>query len=232
MQRMNPTRLAPEMNIEQARANMIAQQICVGGGVRAQEVLDLLEVVKREHFVPSAFTGFAFADIEIPLPCGENMLKPTIEARILESVAIRQHESVLEIGTGSGYMAALLAHRARFVTTVEIEPALKDLAEKNLADYALANVELVLGNGAGGWGSAEEAYDVIVISGSLPVLPGAILRQVKVGGRIAAFIGKGPTMTAQLVTRTSAAAFDTRNLFETVVKPLRGVRAGTRSIFE
>ena len=220
------------MNLEQARTNMITQQICAGGGVHTQEVLDLLEVVKREHFVPSDLTRFAFADIEIPLPCGENMLKPTTEARILEAIGVKQHERVLEIGTGSGYMAALLAHRARFVTTVEIEPALKDLAEKNLANYALANVELVLGNGTQGWGSEEEAYDVIVISGSLPVLPDVLVRQVKVGGRIAAFIGKMPVMTAQLVTRTSVAACDTRNLFETVVKPLRGVRAGTRRFFE
>ena len=232
MQGMNPTPPTSAMNLEQARTNMITQQICAGGGVHTQEVLDLLEVVKREHFVPSAFTRFAFADIEIPLPCGENMLTPTIEARILEAIAIKQHERVLEIGTGSGYMAALLAHRARFVTTVEIEPMLKELAEKNLADYALANVELVLGNGAQGWGSEEDAYDVIVISGSLPVLPDAIMRQVKVGGRISAFIGKLPVMTAQLITRTSVDAFDTRNLFETVVKPLRGVQAGTRSFLD
>ena len=232
MQGMNPTPPTSAMNLEQARTNMITQQICAGGGVHTQEVLDLLEVVKREHFVPSDLTRFAFADIEIPLPCGENMLTPMTEARILEAIAVKQHERVLEIGTGSGYMAALLAHRARFVTTVEIEPALKELAEKNLANYALANVELVLGNGARGWGSEEEAYDVIVISGSLPVLPDAMVRQVKVGGRIAAFIGKMPVMTAQLVTRTSVAACDTRNLFETVVKPLRGVRAGTRRFFE
>ena len=232
MQGMNPTPPTSAMNLEQARTNMITQQICAGGGVHTQEVLDLLEVVKREYFVPSAFANFAFADIEIPLPCGENMLTPTIEARILEAIAIRQHERVLEIGTGSGYMAALLAHRARFVTTVEIEPMLKELAEKNLADYALANVELVLGNGAQGWGSEEDAYDVIVISGSLPMLPDAIMRQVKVGGRISAFIGKLPVMTAQLITRTSVDAFDTRNLFETVVKPLRGVQAGTRSFLD
>ena len=213
------------MHIEQARTNMIAQQIRGGGGVRSQDVLDLLEVVKREHFVPTAYAGFACAEVEIPLPCGENMFKPMVEARILEAVAIKTHERVLEIGAGSGYMAALLAHRARHVTTVEIEPELKALAEKNLAGYDIANVNVVLGNGAQGWRGGDEAFDVIVISGSLPVLPEVFLRQVRVGGRIAAFIGEAPLMVAQITTRTSGTTYDTVKLFETDVKPLRGADA-------
>jgi protein-L-isoaspartate(D-aspartate) O-methyltransferase len=209
------------MNLEQARRNMIDQQICVGGNVHAHEVLDLLSVVRREHFVPVAYANFAFADVEILLPCGENMLTPTTEARIFNAIAIKQHERVLEIGAGSGYMAALLAHRARHVTTVEIEPALQKLAQKNLATYDLTNVEVVLGDGARGWSSTEEAYDVIMISGGLRSLPEAFLRQIKVGGRIAGFIGDAPAMTAKIVTRTSDNTYNTVSLFETCVKPLR-----------
>ena len=203
---------------------MIEQQIRPAG-VYSQDVLELLAVVRREQFVPKGFTNLAFADIEIPLPCAENMLTPRIEALILQAVAIKSHENVLEIGTGSGYMAALLAHRARHVITVEIEPALKTMAEANLAGYGLANVDVALGNGALGWGNVAESHDVIVISGSLPVLPEVFLRQVKIGGRIAAFIGVAPVMTALLVTRVSSAVYETRVLFETCVRPLREEKA-------
>ena len=207
------------MNIEQARSNMIKQQISAGGGVRSQDVLDLFKIVRREHFVPQSYADLAFADTEIPLPCGENMLKPIVEARILEAVAIKPHEQALEIGAGSGYMAALLSYRARHVTSIEIEPALKAMAEKNLASYGIDNVTVELGDGGQGWGSTK--YDVIVISGSLPSLPDNFLRQIKVGGRIAAFIGKAPSMAAQIVRRTSELGFETHNVFASTVKPLR-----------
>jgi len=216
------------MNVEQARSNMIEQQIRAGGAVRDQDVLDLLEVVKREHFVPPAYASFAFAEMEIPLPCGQNMLTPMVEARILEAVAVKRHERVLEIGAGSGYMAALLAHRARHVTTVEIEPELKALAENNLAAYDIANVDVRIGDGAVGWGGVANQYDVIVISGALPQLPDAFLQQIKVGGRIAAIIGEAPFMVAQVITRTSETTYDTLKLFETDVKPLRSAEALSR----
>jgi len=209
------------MNIEQARRNMIDRQICVGGNVHSQEVLDLLAGVRRECFVPPAYAAFAFADIEIPLPCGENMLTPMTEARLLQAIAPRQHERVLEIGTGSGYMAALLAHRARHVTTIEIEPSLQAFAQNNLAAYGVANVEVTLGDGAQGWGTAEAAYDVIVLSGALPVLPEAFLRQIKVGGRIAAFLGDAPLMRAQIITRIAETGYAAVTLFESCIQPLR-----------
>jgi protein-L-isoaspartate(D-aspartate) O-methyltransferase len=211
------------MNIEQARFNMIEQQIRTWD-VLDQEILDLLVVVKREAFVPAAYKSLAFVDTEIPLPCGENMLTPKFEARILQEAAVKKHEHVLEIGAGSGYMAALLAHRARHVTTVEIEPVLKGLAAKNLSGYGITNVDVELGNGALGWTGSDHIgapYDVIVISGSLPFLPDAFLQQIKVGGRILAIIGEAPVMSAQLITRMSEVAYDTVNLFETSVKPLR-----------
>jgi protein-L-isoaspartate(D-aspartate) O-methyltransferase len=211
------------MNIEQARFNMIEQQIRPWD-VLDLDVLNLLMVVKREDYVPAAYKALAFMDTEIPLPCGENMLAPKLEARILQDAAIKKHEHVLEIGAGSGYMAALLAHKARHVTTVEIEPELKALAEKNLAANGVTNATVMLGDGAQGWqgaGANSAPYDVIVISGSLPVLPEAFLKQVKVGGRIVAIVGEAPVMSAELITRTSDVAYNTVKLFETSVKPLR-----------
>jgi protein-L-isoaspartate(D-aspartate) O-methyltransferase len=206
------------MNIEQARFNMIEQQIRPWN-VLDQDVLDLLVVVKREDFVPDAYKALAFVDTEIPLPGGETMFTPKIEARILQEVQLKKHENVLEIGAGSGYMAALLAHKARHVTTVEIKPELKELAQANLARAGVTNVSVELGDGAQGW-SAGAPYDVIVISGALEALPEAFLKQIKVGGRIAAIIGQAPVMTAQVITRVSETAYDTVKVFETNVKPL------------
>ena len=211
------------MNTEQARFNMIEQQIRPWN-VLEQDVLDLLMVVKREEFVPAAYKGLAFMDTEIPLPDGENMLQPKVEARVLQAAAVKKHEHVLEIGAGSGYMAALLAHKARLVTTVEIDPAIRSMAQQNLSAYGIANVDVQLGNGAQGWPATEPGgaaeYDVIVISGSLPFLPESILSQIKVGGRIVAFVGQAPAMSAQVITRTADRVYDTVKLFETVVKPL------------
>ena len=208
------------MNIEKARFNMIEQQIRPWD-VLDLDVLELLVVVKREAFVPLAYRALAFADSEIPLPHGENMLTPKIEARIMQELAVKKHENVLEIGAGSGYMAALLAHKARHVTTVEIEPELKALAEKNLADYGISNVSVEQGDAAHGW--TDATYDVIVVSGSLPVVPEALLANIKIGGRLLAVVGTAPAMTAQIITRTSDIAYSTVNLFETIVKPLRNV---------
>jgi protein-L-isoaspartate(D-aspartate) O-methyltransferase len=204
------------MNIEQARFNMIEQQIRPWN-VLAQDVLDLLTVVRREEFVPAAYRSLAFFDTDIPLPGGETMLAPKVEARILQEANVKKHEQVLEIGAGSGYMAALLAYKARHVTTVEIDPGLKALAEQNLSGYGVANVSVELGNGAQGW---QGEYDVIVISGALPFLPEAFLKQIKVGGRILAIIGEAPVMSLQVITRTSDQVYDTVNVFELMAKPL------------
>ena len=209
------------MNFEQARRNMIEQQI------RTWDVLDLdilqtLVAVRREAFVPTAYQALAFVDTEIPLPQGENMLSPKLEARLLQEAAVQPHESVLEIGAGSGYMAALLAHHAKQVVTVEIVPELRALAEKNLANYGVGNVNVMLGDAARGWtGSGSQAFDVILISGSLPVMPDAFLHQLSVGGRILAVIGEAPVMSACMITRVSDDAWDTVKLFETSVKALR-----------
>lgn len=221
------------MNIEQARFNMIEQQIRTWN-VLDQEVLDLLVAVKREAFVPPAYKALAFMDTEIPLSGEASMLAPKMEARILQEADVKPTDNVLEIGAGSGYMAALLAHRAKHVTTVEIEPALAAMAEKNLSGYGIKNADVVLGNGANGWqGSGANAapYDVIVISGSLPMLPDAFLKQLKVGGRIIAIIGQPPVMVAQKITRLSDVSYETTPLFDTHATPLREAPAPERFKF-
>ncbi|SFD37855.1 protein-L-isoaspartate O-methyltransferase family protein [Massilia yuzhufengensis] len=217
------------MNIEQARFNMIEQQIRPWN-VLDQDVLDLLHVVKREQFVPAAYQNLAFADVEIPLPGGEAMFNPKVEARILQELAVKKHETVLEIGTGSGYMAALLAHKARHVTTVEILPEAKALAEQNLARAGVTNVTVEEGNGAAGWDKGAP-YDVVVVSGGLPVLPEALLKAVKVGGRLAVILGEAPAMSFNIITRTSETAVDTVTLFETNVKMLAGAQTPSRFQF-
>jgi protein-L-isoaspartate(D-aspartate) O-methyltransferase len=211
------------MNIEQARFNMIEQQIRPWN-VLDQDILDMLFVVKREQFVPAAYHNLAFADAEIPLPGGESMLMPKYEARMVQEVAPKKHENVLEIGTGSGYMAALLAHRAGKVTTVEINPETRELAQNNLARAGFGNVTVELGNGAEGWANGAP-YDLIVVSGALEVLPQALLAQLKVGGRIGAIIGQPPAMDFVVVTRTGDATYRTVKIFETNVKYLSGAPA-------
>ncbi|SAL26451.1 protein-L-isoaspartate O-methyltransferase [Caballeronia terrestris] len=207
------------MNIEQARFNMIEQQIRPWD-VLDQDVLNLLTIVKRENFVPAAYRNIAFADLEIPLPGGERMLSPRVEARVLQELALTKHETVLEIGAGSGYMAALLAARARSVTTVEIAPELATFAEQNLAANGVSNAHVVTGDGSLGWPGGAP-YDVICVSGGLPIMPQEFLEQLKIGGRIAAFVGDAPVMKAQIITRVDEKQFRVSDIFETVVAPLK-----------
>lgn len=206
------------MNFEQARFNMIEQQIRPWD-VLDQNVLDLLFAVRREDFVPPALQQLAFADTEIPLGYGAVMLAPKIEAHILQAVQLKKHENVLEIGAGSGYMAALLAAHAAHVTTLEIVPELADMARANLKRAQIDNVTVETANGAEGL-PAKAPFDVIVVSASVPELPQALLAQLKVGGRLFAIVGDEPVMEAQLVTRESESAFRTETLFETVTAPL------------
>lgn len=213
------------MNIEQARFNMIEQQIRPWE-VLDPQVLDLLFVVKREDFVPSAYRNLAFADLEIPLGDGQTMLAPRVEARILQELAVRKSDKVLEIGTGSGYMAALLAARAEHVVSLEIRPAIAANARENLQRAGVDNVSVECADGIGGW-TQRAPFDVIVFSGSLLQVPAAVLRQLRVGGRLAAFVGEAPVMEAQLITCEAEGVYNTINLFETVVPALDGAGGNT-----
>ena len=206
------------MNIEQARFNMIEQQIRPWE-VLDPQVLDLLFVVKREDFVPAAYRNLAFADMEIPIGSGQVMLAPRVEARLMQELAIKNTDKVLEIGTGSGYMAALLAACADQVVTVESRPEIADFARQNLERAGVANVTIEIGDGANGW-SQRGPYDAIVVSGALPSLPDALLKQLRLGGRLAAIVGEAPVMEAQLVTCSAEGVYNTVNLFETVVPKL------------
>jgi len=217
------------MNIEQARFNMIEQQIRPWD-VLDQDVLNLLSIVKREHFVPAAYVDIAFADLELPLPNGQNMLAPRVEARVLQELAVKKHENVLEIGAGSGYMAALLANRAQRVLTVEIDPELAEFARANLAKNGVVNAEVALGDGARGW-AANAPYDVICVSGGMPAVPQELLEQLKVGGRLAAFVGGAPVMEAQIITRIDDKQYRIASVFETYVAPLQNVVQPSRFRF-
>ena len=206
------------MNLEQARFNMIEQQIRPWD-VLDGDVLHLLSVVKREDFVPLAHKALAFVDMEIPLGHGQCMLAPRVEARLLQDAAVQKHEKVLEIGTGSGYMAALLAHRAQRVISLEINPDLAQMARANLQKAGIHNVEVRQLDGAAD-APAEGPFDVIMLSGSVAELPKALLANLKVGGRLVGIVGNEPVMRATIVTRTSEAGFKTSQPWDTVVPRL------------
>jgi protein-L-isoaspartate(D-aspartate) O-methyltransferase len=197
---------------------MVEQQIRPGE-VLDQNVLDLLFAVRREEFVPAARQRLAFADTEIPLGHGAVMLAPKIEAHALQAVQVKKHEKVLEIGTGTGYMAALLAAHAGRVTSVEIVPELAEAARANLKRNNIDNVTVEVGDGAGGL-PEQAPFDVIVISASVPEIPQELLAQLKVGGRLFAIVGKLPVMEAVLVTRETEDSFRSVAQFETVTAPL------------
>ena len=208
------------MNIEQARFNMIEQQIRPWD-VLDPKVLTLLAKVKREDFVPAAYRDLAFADLEIPLGEGQAMLPPRVEARLLQELGIKKTDRVLEIGTGSGYMAALLAASAEHVTTLEIRPSLAAVARENLQRSGVDNVTVEVANGLSGW-SQRAPFDAILVSGALPEVPAALLKQLRVGGRLAVIVGEAPVMEAQLITCTAEGVFNTINVFETVMPSLDG----------
>ncbi len=217
------------MNLEQARTNMVENQIRPWE-VLDQGVLDLLYTVKREDFVPPAYRLLAFSDLEVPIGQGEHMWQPKLEARVLQGLAVKSTDRVLEIGTGSGYFTALLAHRAQHVYSVEIKPELKALGEANLRRAGVANATLELGDGARGW-AKHAPYDLIVLTGSTPILPQPLLQQLKVGGRLFAVVGKAPAMAARVFTCTGEGAYSSLDLLETCIAPLANALEGERFSF-
>jgi len=217
------------MDLEQARTNMVEQQIRTWE-VLDQEVLDLLYVIPREEFVPEQHRALAFSEIEIPLGEGALMWQPKLEARVLQELALRKTDRVLEVGTGSGYLTALMAYRAAEVCSVEIRPALAAFGRRNLERYGTDNVVLEIGDAARGWGQ-HAPYDAIVLTGSTPVLPGAFLEQLSPGGRLFAVLGEAPAMQARLVTCTAPGARHSVDLFETVLRPLANAEQPPRFRF-
>lgn len=207
------------MNFEKARFNMVEQQIRPWE-VLDFDVLDLLMSVRREEFVPEAYKSLALSEAEIPLGHGGSMLIPVIEGKILQAIQVKRSDKVLEVGAGSGYFAALLAARADWVRTVEIDPALVTMAHENLKRYGVENVIVEEGDAIRGWPS-NAPYDLIVVSGGVPFIPETLLQQIKVGGRLFAFVGEPQLMTATLVTQVSEGNFRTESLFENAVPMMR-----------
>lgn len=221
------------MDLEQSRFNMVEQQIRPWD-VLDQEVLKLLFELRREEFVPAAYRSLAFVDMEIPLGQGEVMLAPRFEARILQELQIKETDRILEVGTGSGYLTALLARSGEHVYSVELVPELKAMAEKNLSAHGIGNVTLELGDASRGW-TAHAPYDVIVLTGSTPVLPDAFRKSLKPGGRMFAVVGDAPVMRAVLVNclaqEGEADAYNTIGLFETCIPPLKNAKQPERFTF-
>ena len=217
-----------EFDFEHARYNMVEQQIRTWD-VLDQDVLDLLFAVRREEYVPAPYRTLAFADFEIPLPHGARMWTPKMEARVIQELRIEPGERALEIGSGSGYLTALLASTAAEVVSVEIHAGAADAARRRLAQHGFANVRIEQGDGARGFG--DEAYDVIVLTGSTPLLPERFVEQLRPGGRLFAVVGERPVMTARLLRWTGPGSRVTTDLFETVIEPLANAPAPSRFVF-
>ena len=217
------------MNLEQARANMVEQQIRTWE-VLDQDVLDLLYLVPREAFVPPQHRALAFSDLEIPIGEGERMWAPKMEARVVQELGLRKSDRVLEVGTGSGHLTALLAHRASHVFSVEIRPALAAFGRSNLERQGVENVTLEIGDAARGW-AGHAPYDAIVLTGSTPALPHAFLEQLSPGGRLFAVVGEAPAMSARLVSCSAPLVCQSVDLFETVIRPLVNAEQPSRFRF-
>jgi protein-L-isoaspartate(D-aspartate) O-methyltransferase len=217
------------MNLEQTRFNMVAQQIRTWN-VLDDNVLDLLYKIKREEFVPAENRAMAFVDMEIPLGYGQVMLTPKMEARIVQELHVKKTDKILEVGSGSGYLTALLADQGAHVYSVEIVPELKKLAENNLKAHEITNVTIELGDAARGW-PKNEPYDVIVLTASTPGLPDAFQKSLNPGGRLFAIVGEDPVMEALLITCLAPGEFTTTKLFETSTIPLINALQPTRFTF-
>jgi protein-L-isoaspartate(D-aspartate) O-methyltransferase len=218
-----------QLDVERARFNMVEQQIRPWE-VLDQRVLDLLLRVRREEYVPPQYRALAFADMEIPLGHGETMLTPKIEARMLQELALTPQDRILEVGTGSGYMTALLASMGSHVYSVDIIPEFTQTAGAKLHAHGLANVTLETGDAALGW-DRHAPYDAVVVTGSLPVLPDAFPRCLRPGGRLIVVVGEPPVMEARLITCVGAGAYSTTGLFETCIAPLRNALQPERFVF-
>ena len=214
--------------MELARFNMVEQQIRPWDVLDAK-VLDLIKKLKREHFVPVDKQSMAFMDVEIPLGHDVKMWSPKVEARVLQALNLQPTDRVLEVGTGSGYLTALMSRLADHVTSVELVQELSARAARTLAAHHFDNVTLEVGDASKGWGN--EKYDAIVLTGSVPMPPESFYQMLNVGGRLFAIIGDAPAMHATLVTCVATGVFETITLFETSVAPLANAPQPERFVF-
>lgn len=215
-----------ELNFERARFNMVEQQIRTWQ-VLDERVLEVLESLPREAFVPTQHRNLAYADIQLPLPNDEVMMEPRLEARLLQALDPRPDESVLEIGTGTGFLSACLARLAGEVTSVDIDAGFRELAAAQLSAQAIRNVRLEVGDAAQGWDDGEY-YDAIAVTGSLPELHKGYHHSLSLGGRLFVIAGERPIMEALLITRVSVEQWATESLLDTSIRPLRNVRRTQR----
>ena len=206
------------LNFEEARHNMIVQQI-QPWNVRDDKVLELIQRLPREDFVPADYKIHAFTDIKIPLKNGQEMMEPKLEAYMLQALQVQGQDKILEIGTGTGYVTALLASQSRHVVSVDIDEDAQKLAEEKLSAHQITNVTFEVGDAALGW-DKQKPYDVIVITGSLPILPEIFQRNLNVGGRLFAIVGDAPAMEAILITRVKDNEWTHEVLLETDIPAL------------
>ena len=206
------------LNFEEARHNMIVQQI-QPWNVRDDKVLDLIQRLPREDFVPAEYKEHAFTDVNIPLGNGQEMMSPKLEAYILQALQVQEQDNALEVGTGTGYFTALLASQARHVVSVDIDADVQKRAEEKLSAHQITNVTYEVGDAASGW-DAHKPYDVIAITGSLPILPETFQRNLNVGGRLIAIVGDAPAMEVILITRVKENEWSHQVLLETDIPAL------------
>jgi protein-L-isoaspartate(D-aspartate) O-methyltransferase len=215
-------RIMTEMNFETARHNMIEQQIRPWN-VIDQVSLDVMEMIPRENFVADVYRNVAFSDVELPIGFGQHMLAPKIEAKLLQAVQIKKSDQVLEIGTGSGYLTALLATLAKQVYSIELHEELSKQAQQRLAAEDINNVTYVVADAANGY-CQNGPYDVIVLTGSVPAIADEFKNCLAAGGRLFAVVGTGKVMEATLITRAPDNTFSEEALFETVLQPLENIQ--------
>lgn len=217
------------MNFDVARHNMLEQQIRPWN-VSDRRVLDLMARLPREDFVPERYRLLAFVDMGIPLGHGQVMMAPRVEARLLQALDIEPKDRILEIGTGSGYMTALLASLGGHVHSVEIFPDFKSSAERKLAEHGIKNLTLDEGDGAQGW-DRHGPYDAIVITGSVPVLPANFRQALAPGGCLFAIVGQSPAMEAKLIRRLDSDHWSETAMFEAELPPLINVKVPSKFVF-
>src|SRR5687768_15535791 len=221
--------MTSQTDLERARFNMIEQQIRTWE-VLDQRVLDLLFRVRREEFMPPAYRALAFVDMEVPIGHGEKMLQPKLEARMVQELAIAETDRILEVGTGTGYVTALLAPLGAHVFSVDIIEEFTRGAAQKLAAHGLSNVTLEIGDAARGW-EKHGPFDVVLLTGSVPILAESFKASLRPGGRLLAIVGEPPVMEAKLITSVEGGAWNEIGLFETCIAPLKHAPQPERFVF-